>query len=137
MFTDNTILSHIWYNRRRILEIRHITKSKNYHHSQHQTNKLESSKNITIHPKLPQLSILGQISPSCLLIFTQMFKGSYEHIFTIPIRCHGHHVRVKTSVINRLSVDFFQGHNNFPKLIKQISENTIITGRCTASLAGL
>ena len=98
---------------------------------------LELSKKITIHPKPPQLSILGQKSSSCLLIFTQMIKGSCEHIFTIPIWCHGFHLRVKTGVINKPSIGFFQGHNNFLKLIRQISENTIIIGRCTASLAGL
>ena len=120
-----------------ILVLQHITKSLNYHHSQHQTNKSKLSKKITIHPKLPQLSILGQKSPSCLLIFKQMVKGSCENIFTIPIWCHSHHLRVKIGVINKPSVDFFQGHSNFLKLIRQISQNTIITRRCTTSFAGL
>ena len=102
MFTDNTMMSHIWYNQRWILVLQHITKSKNYHHSQHQTDSSVPSKKRTIHPKRPQLSILGQKSPSCLLI-TQMIRGSCEHIFTIPIRRHGHHLRVKTGVIDRPS----------------------------------
>ena len=120
-----------------ILVLQHIIKFLNYHHSQYQIDKSESSKKITIHPKLPQLSILGQKSPSYVLIFIHMVKGSCEHIFTIPIRRHGHHLKVKTSVINRPPLDFFQGHSNFLKLIKQISQNTIITGRCTTSFAEL